>query len=65
MVRKLAGWAVVAFVLFFVIHNPTGAADTAHRLMAGVSHVASGLGSFVTALGSGRSQLSPSTLFGR
>jgi hypothetical protein len=44
--RKLAGWALLAFALFYAISNPT---ETATILRG----VASGLADFATALAGG------------
>lgn len=52
--QKILGWALLAFLVFFVITNPVGAAHTAKHLGAGLAIAAAGLGSFVTALGGGK-----------
>ena len=44
--RKLAGLAVVAFTVFYMITNPSDAAGFVHT-------IASGIGSFATALANG------------
>ncbi|MEH1125033.1 hypothetical protein [Micromonospora sp. CPCC 206061] len=49
MIRKLAGWAVLAFALFYAITNPTDTADF-------VRTVASGLAQFASALAGGGTQ---------
>jgi hypothetical protein len=43
MMRKLVGWAVLAFVLFYAVTNPTETAEF-------VRTVASGLAAFASAL---------------
>ena len=45
--RKLGGLALVAFAVFYAITNPGDAADVVHT-------IASGIGSFATALAHGR-----------
>jgi hypothetical protein len=55
MLKKLLGWALVAFLVFYVISNPSGAATTAHSLAAGLAHVGTSVGDFFAALtGGGR-----------
>ncbi len=44
--RKLAGLAVLAFAAYYAITNPTDAASAIHT-------IASGIGSFASALASG------------
>lgn len=44
--RKLAGFALVAFAVFYAITKPGDAADFVHT-------IASGIGSFATALAGG------------
>lgn len=44
--RKLAGFALVAFAVFYAITNPNDAAGFVHS-------IASGIGSFATALAHG------------
>jgi hypothetical protein len=51
MGRRLAGWALAVFLLFFIATNPTGAVLLARHLSSGVTHLASGLSRFVSALG--------------
>lgn len=45
--RKVAGLAVLAFAVFYAITNPYDAADAIHT-------IASGIGSFASALATGR-----------
>ena len=44
--RKLGGLAVIAFAVFYAITNPSDAASVVHT-------IASGIGSFATALATG------------
>jgi hypothetical protein len=46
MLRKALGWVVLAFLLFYAVTNPTDSADF-------VRTVASGIGSFASALAKG------------
>ncbi len=50
MTRKLAGWLLVAFLAFYAITDPTGAAHGAHHVLAGLAHLARSLGAFISAL---------------
>jgi hypothetical protein len=49
MLRKALGWVVLAFVLFYAVTNPIDSADF-------VRSVASGVGSFASALAGGGSR---------
>lgn len=49
MIRKLAGWGVLAFALFYAVTNPTETAGL-------VRTVASGLAQFASALAGGGAQ---------
>ncbi|GII26513.1 hypothetical protein [Planosporangium mesophilum] len=53
MKHKFLGYVALAFVLFFIITNPTGAAGTANHLGAGLASAATSLGDFFTALTAG------------
>ncbi len=46
MLKKILGWAVLAFVLFYAVTNPGPSAGF-------VREVASGVGAFATALAGG------------
>jgi hypothetical protein len=53
--HKFLGYVALAFVLFFVIKNPSGAAVTANHLGAGLANAATSVGTFFAALtGGGR-----------
>jgi hypothetical protein len=43
MMRKLAGWAVLAFVLFYAVTNPTETAGMVRTVAAGLAAFASAL----------------------
>jgi hypothetical protein len=54
-VRRLAFWTAVAFVVFFVVRNPHGAATTFHGIAGFLSAAASAVGDFLSSLvGGGR-----------
>ncbi len=50
MIRKLFGWALVAFVFFFVAYRPTRAAVLARALGGAIGNIANGLGDFASQL---------------
>ena len=53
MVKKILGWALLAFVAFFVLKNPPAAAATARHIASGLASVGTSLGEFFTALTGG------------
>jgi hypothetical protein len=50
MLKKILPWAVLTIVLVFIIRNPTGAADFAHRLGSALASAADAIGRFFTSL---------------
>jgi hypothetical protein len=50
MPKKVIKWAVVGFVLFFVVARPTAAAHLVHSVGGGLSHMASGIVTFINSL---------------
>jgi hypothetical protein len=44
--KTILGWAVVAFLIWWVIEQPTGAAHVVHNIGTFLSTVASGISSF-------------------
>ena len=50
MKHKVLFWVVVAFLLFFVVRNPHGAAATAHGIGTQTAVIASAVGDFFTSL---------------
>ena len=48
--KKYLGWAVIAFVLFYLITQPTGAAGVVHPALHGLGAAASSLSRFVSSL---------------
>jgi hypothetical protein len=49
-VKKYLGWALAAFIVFYLLKSPAGAADTVHRGVAAVSSAGDSLSRFVNAL---------------
>ncbi len=50
MLRKLLGYVVIAFVVYYIIKNPAGAATTGKHIGAGMASAASSVGTFLGAL---------------
>jgi hypothetical protein len=50
MVKKVLGWGLVAFLVFFVVSKPANAAIVFKQLGSGVAYIAEGLGTFFTNL---------------
>jgi hypothetical protein len=50
VVRQLAGWALVAFAVFYLLTDPSGAAGFAHGLLDGLRSAGHSLSSFVSNL---------------
>ncbi|HUK73833.1 MAG TPA: hypothetical protein VLW50_34665 [Streptosporangiaceae bacterium] len=48
--KKYLGWAAIAFVLFFLFTNPTGAATIVDNVLHGLNTAAHSLSTFVTSL---------------
>ena len=48
--KTIAGWAAVAFVIWWVIEQPSSAAHLVHNIGAFLSTAASGLSSFVSSI---------------
>lgn len=53
MKHKLLGYVALAFVAFFIIKNPSGAAMSASNLGSMLAGAATSVGQFFTALTSG------------
>lgn len=49
--KKNLRYVAIAFVIFFVINNPTGAAALVERAIGGLAYAAQQLATFVSALG--------------
>jgi hypothetical protein len=50
MVRRIATWGGIAFLLFFIAYRPDSAADVFQSLGSTVADIGQGLGDFVTSL---------------
>lgn len=48
MKAKLVGWAIVAFVAFYIVTQPVAAAHAFHGLLGGLKSAAASLGTFIT-----------------
>ena len=54
MLKKILPWAVLALVLFYVIRNPSGAANSVRSLGSGLASAADAIGQFFTSLATGK-----------
>jgi hypothetical protein len=50
MVKKIATWGGIAFLLFFVAYRPDSAADVAQSMGSTVADIGRGFGDFLTSL---------------
>lgn len=50
VVKKILGWGLLAFLIFYIVTQPSSSADIARALGSGAQSIASGLGDFVTGL---------------
>ena len=48
--KQVLGWAAIAFILFYLVKQPTGAAHIVHDLGNFLSACARGFSSFLTSL---------------
>jgi len=48
--KTVLGWVVVAFILFFIIKDPTGAAHVVTNIGTFLASAAQGISSFFTSL---------------
>jgi hypothetical protein len=53
MGKKILGYVLVAFLAFYVLKNPTGAATTARHIGSGLANLATSLGEFMSAVTGG------------
>lgn len=51
MLKKIAGWAVVIFLGFYLVTQPVGAASTVHGVIGDLEGFANSLAVFVNHLG--------------
>jgi hypothetical protein len=50
MVKKVLTWALVAFLVFFVVSRPTAAAQVVKSIGSGIVGIGQGFGDFFTNL---------------
>jgi hypothetical protein len=50
MFTRIIGWALVAFALYFLLTDPTGAAGVAHSALDGLQHAGNQLSQFASQL---------------
>jgi hypothetical protein len=50
MRHKLIGYGLLLFVVFYIVHNPAGAAATAGHIGSGLAGAGSAVGDFIGAL---------------
>lgn len=50
MVKKIATWGGIAFLLFFIAYRPDSAADVFQSLGSTVGDIGKGMGDFITSL---------------
>lgn len=50
MIRKLAFWAVVVFAIYYLVHDPHGAAHAVRAAFAGLHSAGTSLSTFVSGL---------------
>ncbi len=48
--RKILGWLVVIFLVWFLVTNPAGAAAAVNNVLDALKNVGSSLATFVTSL---------------
>lgn len=48
--KKVVGWLVVIFVVFFIVTQPSQAANIAHDLWNGIINIFHGIGDFISSL---------------
>jgi hypothetical protein len=46
VLKKVLGWAVVAFLAFYLVTQPVAAGHTAHSILDGLKTAATSLGTF-------------------
>ncbi len=49
--RRVLGWAVVAFLAYYLLTSPTGAASSVHSLLGMLKDVGSSIATFLNSLG--------------
>jgi hypothetical protein len=56
MPKKILTWALLAFLVFYVLTNPAGAAATARHIGTGLAHVGTSAGQFLSSVTGGGGQ---------
>ena len=52
--KKILPWAILLLVLFFIVRNPTGAANSGRHLGSDLANIADAIGRFFTSLVGGK-----------
>lgn len=52
--KKILPWAILILVLFFIVRNPTGAANFGRHLGSDLAKIADAIGRFFASLVSGK-----------
>jgi hypothetical protein len=50
MLTRIIGWLLAAFVVYYLLTNPDGAAGFAHSMLDGLRHVGNSLSDFLSHL---------------
>jgi len=50
MLARIIGWVVIAFIVFYLLTNPDGAAGFVHSFMDGLRQAGNSLSKFVSHL---------------
>jgi hypothetical protein len=50
MPKKILTWAAVAFLVFYVVRDPHGAATTTKTIGSAIANVGAGFGSFLSSI---------------
>ncbi len=50
MLKKVITWAIVVFIVYYLVSDPHGAAGTLHGALTGLRSAGNGLSKFVSAL---------------
>ena len=48
MITRIAGWALVAFLAYYLLTNPDGAAGVVLGILGGLQHAAAALSQFAS-----------------
>ena len=48
--KNVVGWLVVIFVVFFIVTQPSQAANIAHNIWDGIVNIFHGIGDFISSL---------------